>query len=192
MNFLLNKYPNSINIDNKDYEINSDFRTCLKIIICFEDKELTNYEKFIISLKLFYKEIPENTEEAYKEMIKFLDVNEEEEKQDSKRVYSFTKDSLYIANAIRKTHNIDIETSEMHWWKFISLFMELDKDCFFNHLIYLRKQKQKGKLTEAEKEMYYSLGDVVKIEQDLNLDLEEQRELDNFFELLKGGEDESI
>lgn len=191
MNFLINKYPTTVEIDNIEYPINCDFRTCLKIMICFEDKELNNYEKIEVAMRLFYPKIPDNLSEANNKMFDFLNLGKEsteESSGSSERLYSFKKDSFYIMSGIQKTHRINLEIEDMHWWKFVSLFMEMSEDTFISQLIYLRKQYNKGKLTESEKEMYYSLGDIVEIEQDLGLDLEEQRKLDRFYDLLERNE----
>lgn len=182
-NILINKMPETVTVDGKEYDINYDFRSCLKIMIAYEDKELTDYEKILVALSLFYKDIPENTEEAVKEMINFLNMGEKIGTNISEaRSYSIQKDAQYIYSGIQKTHNIDLSTTDMHFWRFMNLFIELDEDCFFNQLIYLRKQKRKGKLTEHEKELYYSLGEVVELEDDLSI--EDREKLDKFYNLL--------
>lgn len=190
MNVLLDTFPTKIEVNNKTYNINSDFRNCLKIMLAFEDPELTLAEKFYIMCNLLYDdEIPEeDKEEAYKQAIKFLDCGEERKEDNSieengVRLYSFRKDAKYIYNAIKVTHKIDLETVEYtHWWKFVYMFLDLDKDCFFNQIIYLRRQKSKGKLTKEEKQIW------VEMRQILDLNYEEEQEESEFEILLKAGE----
>lgn len=164
MNVLVDKLPTSIEIDGKTYEINSDFRICLRIILMFEDPELVMPEKQILMLRLLYKEIPSNIDQASRMAIRFLNCGEilTEGTISENRLYSFEKDSKYIYSGIKQSHNIDLEQIEyMHWWKFALLFLDLREDCFFNKIIYLRSQKAKGKLTKEEKELYYSMKDIV-------------------------------
>ena len=164
MNVLIDKLPTSIEIDGNIFEINTDFRTCLKIILMFEDSELVMAEKQILMLRLLYKEIPSNIDQASKMAIRFLNCGEilTEGTTSENRLYSFEKDSQYIYSGIKQSHNIDLEQIEyLHWWKFALLFLDLREDCFFNKIIYLRSQKAKGKLTKEEKELYYSLKEIV-------------------------------
>lgn len=186
MNFLINKFPTTVEIDGEEVAINYDFRNCLKIILAFEDENLTDYEKVIVALSLFYKEIPKNIISAEEKMIEFLNMGEKDKTSENEyRTYSLEKDAKYIYSGIQKTHNIDLNSEEdMHFWKFMNLFMELDENCFFNQLVYLRKQKQKGKLTDYEKELYFSLGDVVEIKEKV-LDKDSTEKLNKFYDLLE-------
>lgn len=189
MNVLLDTFPTKIEINNRIYKVDSDFRNCLKIILAFEDPELTLMEKTYIMCNLLYDdEIPEeDQEEACKQAIKFLDCGEEHKedmsmKEEGTRLYSFKKDAKYIYNAIKLTHKIDLESIEyMHWWKFVYMFLDLDKDCFFNQIIYLRRQMSKGKLTKEEKRIWVEMRPI------LDLNYEEEREESEFEILLKSG-----
>lgn len=166
MNILTEALPTFVEIDNKIYELNTDFRTCLKIIIAFEDPSLVMHEKQILMLSLLYKTIPDNIEKACEMAIKFLDCGEkglESTPNDNiGRLYSFEKDGRFIYTAIKQSHHVDLEQIEyLHWWKFIYLFLDINESCFFNKLIYLRKQKKLGKLTKEEREMYYSMKEII-------------------------------
>lgn len=189
MNVLLDTFPNKIEVNNKIYEIDSDFRNCLKIMLAFEDPELSLMEKNYIMCDLLYNEkIREgDEEEACKQAVKFLDCgegkNDNESMEDNGvRLYSFKKDAKYIYNAIKVTHKIDLETIEyMHWWKFVYMFLDLDKDCFFNQIVYLRRQMSKGKLTKEEKQIWVEMRKI------LDLNYEEEQDESEFEILLKSG-----
>jgi hypothetical protein len=186
MNALINTFPTKVKVDDIEYELNTNFRNCLDIILAFEDNELTQYEKVEVMLSLLYKDknIPNNIEKAIELAIKFLDCGEATNGkiQDgiNARTYSFEKDAKYIYSAIKQTHNIDLESVEyLHWWKFVYMFMDLDKECFFNQLVYLRQQKAKGKLTKEEKQYYISIREIV----DLDYTEELSEEEDEFMRL---------
>ena len=184
MNALLNKFPTKIRIDNTDYEVNSDYRNCLKIILAFEDEELTIEEQYYIMLNLLYKEMPENIELAIEKAILFLNCGEEYEALESKRTYSFNKDSKYIYSAMNQTHNIDLESIEyLHWWKFVFLFMDVDKDCTFSYITSLRYKKNNGKLDSFDKKIWIEMGEIV----DLDYSNEDEEESE-FMRLLNGGD----
>lgn len=155
MNFLLDKLPQAVVIDDKAVPVNTDFRTCLRIIQALEDERLMEHEKLTVLITLLYPEPPENTALAIEQGLKFLNLGEDmnASKTHQAAVYSLNKDSSYIYTAFKSTFNIDLNTVEnLHWWKFRSLFADLGRDCFFNTLISLRSRKQTGKLTDSEKE----------------------------------------
>lgn len=187
-NILVSKFPEAIKIDNKIYEINSDFRTCLKIMLAFEDDELTLNEKCDIMIQLLYKEMPENIELAVQKGIKFLDCGDSLVKKDTedKRVYSFSKDSKFIYSALKQTHNEDLNSKELHWWQFVFLFMDVNKDCMFSQLVSLRQKKNSGKLTQEERKLYYSLREITDL--DYIPEDEEEEEVDEFMLAWNGGD----
>lgn len=196
MNILTDEFPTKIRIKEEIYNINTDFRNCLNIMLAYEDKNLTLEEKTEIMLELLYgKEVleldRESIEIAIKKAIFFLDCGEVEDiqNQNSKRTYSFSKDAKYIYSSIKQSYpGIDIKKIQyMHWWEFVYLFLGLNKDSFFSHMICLRDKKNKGKLTKEEKELYINMIDILELEQESNYTEEEQKQVDKFMNLLNGG-----
>lgn len=166
MNALLNKFPTKIKIDDVDYEINSDYRNCLRIILAFEDEDLTIEEQYYIMLNLLYKKIPTNMELAIQKAILFLNCGEKQSGLETgKRTYSFNKDARYIYSAVSQTHDIDLENIEyLHWWKFVFLFMDVDKDCTFSYITSLRYKKNNGKLDKYDKKVWIEMREVVDLD----------------------------
>lgn len=170
MNILTEKLPTKIRVNRKVYDINYDYKTAIKTLMAFEDDELTQSEKCYILLNNIYKEkVPKEDElEAISKGIKFLNLGEdsEDDKQNQKpRIYSFNKDATYIYSGINQTHKIDLEADEnLHFWKFMSLFMDMSPDCMFGELVYYRTRKQEGKLTKEEKQQYEKIKDLVELE----------------------------
>lgn len=188
MNILTSPLPTKIKIGDRLYDINYDYRTIIKILLAFEDDNLTEYEKITIMLKNLYKEeiLDDELEEAIEKAIKFIDLGEDytkKTKERTERIYSFTKDASYIFSGINSTHNIDLEKmSDMHWWKFMSFFMDMNNECTFATLVYYRKRKLEGKLTKEEKEEYRKIKDIVEL--DTKEILEEDYERKEFFKEL--------
>ncbi len=170
MNILTQKLPTKIKVNDNIYDINYDYRTILNIILAFEDEDLLYEEQLYVLIKSLYKEeIPEfDLEKAVIKGIKFIDCGEEQKEENKikkPRVYSFSKDGNYVFSGINQTHHIDIEEKEtLHWWKFMSLFMDMSTDCMFGELMYYRTRKQEGKLTEEEKKNYKKIKDIVELE----------------------------
>ncbi len=170
MNILTTPLPKKIKIKNRVYDIRYDYRTIINILLAFEDEELTYNEKIYVMIKnLYVDNIPdEDYEEACLKAIKFIDLNREETStpKDSKRIYSFTKDGNYIFTGINSTHHIDLEKEEnLHWWKFMAMFMDMNSDCMFGEITYYRKRKLEGKLTKEEKKNYEKIKDMIDLEE---------------------------
>lgn len=189
-NILVEQLPTAVEIDSKEYAINSNFRDCLKVILAFEDPELTNFEKQVVMLSMMYPKMPENRQAAIDQAVKFLDggkenSEEKEEVQESPRVYSFAKDANFIFAAFKQTHGIDLaDTEYMHWWKFLALFMDLGQDTTFCNLVSLRNRVKTGKATKEEREAAHEMGDAFEIPEIDTRTLEEKEQEEEFMRLL--------
>ena len=184
MNVLVNKLPTKIKVDGQIYEINADFRNCIKIMLAYEDDSLTQLEKHLIMLELLYKEVPPNLEQAVEKGVKFLNCGGEISKEESSRLYSFKKDANYIYSAVSKAGGIDLETVNFfHWWKFCFYFLEISPDSTIANIMNLRQKAQSGKLTKEEKTEY------IKARKILDLDYEEEPEESKFMQIFNSGGD---
>lgn len=171
MNILTSPLPKKIKVNGTIYDIRYDYRTVINTLLAFEDNELSHEEKLYIMVKNIYiNEIPENDfEEACLKAIKFIDLgakNTNTSNNQDKRIYSFTKDGNYIFSGINSTHHIDLEKEpNLHWWKFMSMFMDMGTECMFGEITYYRKRKLEGKLTKEEKKVYEKIKDIIDLEE---------------------------
>lgn len=187
MNILVDQLPTEVEIEGQEYEIDTDFRTALRIILAFEDNELAPVEKQVILLNNLFPIAPGDVSLAYQAGIRFLNMGDEsqEEEDDSPRVYSFSKDANLIFAAFRQTHGIDLSNTEyMHWWKFMALFMDLGSDTAFCNLVGLRKRVKTGKATKEEKQAAHEMGDLFDLPEIDNRTLEEKEQEAKFLNLL--------
>ena len=185
MNILVDELPEYLEIDGKDYRINSDFRTCLLIIMAFEDNDLTMQEKqFILISNLFPDDFPSNQEQAVQAALQFLNgtsgSTDEAEERNSPRLYSFSHDANFIFAAFKQTHGIDLQTDKMHWWKFLALFMDLGAETTFCSLVSLRKRIKSGKASKEEKAAAREMGEAFNVPE-LDTRTLEEKELERKF-----------
>ena len=168
MDILTQDLPTKIKVNNNIYDINYDYRTIILTIQAMEDSELTDYEKMIITVANIYKQpVPsEDFNEAYKKAVKFIDLGKEENNNKTDiRLYSFKKDANYIFSGINATHYVDLSKEKnLHWWKFMAMFMDMKTECMFGELVYYRKRKAEGKLTKEEKKQYNKIKDLVDLD----------------------------
>ena len=175
---MIGLLPKSLEIDGKQYEINSDFRVALLIFEAYNDTELSDYEKSIICLKCLYKEMPQNLEIALQKAVWFLDGGDmPKSKQTSKQLIDWEQDQSIIFPAVNKVAGYETRTSNyIHWWTFIGFFNEID-DGLFSQVMNIRTKKAKGKKLEKwEQEFYKEHKELIEIKHKLTA--EEQEEID--------------
>lgn len=171
--FLIEQFPDAIEIDGEVYAVNTDFRIGLQIMADFENPEFDQDEKAYLMLNRLYPDLPENKgvefyQEALGKATKFLNAGDEtgQETEGKPRLYSFDKDARLIYSAFSQTHGVDLQTADMHWWRFIALFMDLGADTAFDSMVNLRKRYHEGKLNDEEKKLVARLGNDFLLEQE--------------------------
>lgn len=155
---MIGSLPTKLNVDGADYPVRSDYRVGLVIFQAFDDPELLPEEKAKVMLECLYEEIPENTEEAYKKAVWFLDGGPAvmpEDKVPEKKVFDWEQDEQMIFSALNKVAGREIRTDEyMHLWTFLGLFSEIGEGLL-SSVMHIRSKKNKGrKLEKHEREFY--------------------------------------
>lgn len=174
MNILTDALPKTVDVNGKRVPIRTDFRDCLRVILAFEDNNLTQNEKYIIMLSNLYPTIPQNIPAAIRAAGIFLDGGHEPKESDGVRLYSFTKDANFIFAAFKQTHGIDLQRESLHWWQFMALFMDLGSDTTFCNLTSLRKRVKSGKATKEEIRAAREMGDAFDVPEVDDRTLEER------------------
>lgn len=182
-NVILDRLPDNY----KGYLIRTDFRIGMQIISCLKDEELTQEERYSISLNLLYgNSVPQDTKLAFKGLMWFLNLGEEDDeiiKSNSKQkdIMDFEIDSSRIYSGFMSVLGIDLSKEKMHWFKFRYLLLELIK-CHLSNVIEIRTQdtkdmspKQKTELNRLKK--LYSINK--------KEELERQKEIKQFLDSLE-------
>lgn len=188
MNILLDGLPTAIEVAGEVCEINADYRTALRIITAFEAPELTGSEKAAVLVSQLYKQPPGDYQAAVSQGVKFLDCGDSTGGGDGgsgERTYSFAHDARYIYAAVDRVLGGRLNRGGfVHWWEFVTAFMELPEDCMMSRILYLRTQRSKGKLTKEERQQWAQMRDVLELP--VELTAEEQQVEAEFMRLLKG------
>jgi hypothetical protein len=185
MNILVDEFPKSVDINGVEYSLNTDFRTCVRIILAFEDDSLTSQEKQMIMLENMYNKIPDDVEVAIERAAEFLNGGEISSNLDSPmRLYSFAKDANLIFAAFKQTHNVDLEKERIHWWKFLALFMDLGGETTFCNLVSLRKRLKTGQASREEHRVAREIGDMIEIPEPDTRTSEEKLREEEFMRLI--------
>lgn len=187
MNVLLDAFPTRIHVAGEEIPIDGDFRTAIRILLAFDDPELAEAEKRAVACGLLYERPPRDMAEGYRQLIRFLNCGKDVDGKGGGNgaPYSWEHDAGYIYTAIRQGYGIDLETTQfLHWWKFMSMFLDLG-ECFFSRILYYRAQRRAGKLTAEEQRVVAGMLDVIDLP--VRLSAKEQAELEEFERALDGG-----
>lgn len=132
MNILTDRLPESVEIDGKEYAVHTDFRNWIQFEILLSGG--MDEAKFMKMLDLCYIDLPPSLSNAIQSMFWFYSGGKKEEKKSvpasekKRQIYSFEFDAEYIYAAFFTQYKIDLQTADLHWWQFKSLFKSLDDD----------------------------------------------------------------
>lgn len=195
MNILIDLLPTKIEIDSKEYEINSNFRTSILFELLMQDKSIENENKIPMALQLYYPVIPKNINEAIEKMLWFYRCGKDirKSKGNGKRksvtqVYSFEHDNEYIYAAFMDQYNIDLQDIEyLHWWKFKAMFNGLKEDNQIKRIMGYRSMDL-SKIKDKEQKAYYK-----KMQRlyEIPISKDEKEKIDEINQILLNGGDVS-
>lgn len=148
--------PTSLEIQGVEYEIRSDYRAILDICIALSDPELTDQDKAIVALQIFYpnyKEIPRDAlQEALERCYWFINGGTDNVGQKGPRLMDWEQDFQYIAAPINRVIGQEIRAMKyLHWWSFLSAYMEIG-ECTFAQIVAIRDKQKRGKRLEKHEQ----------------------------------------
>ena len=185
-NILLDAFP-----DNwKGCKINTDFRIGIMICLASSDAELSETDKAnVIMNLLFDDEIPDEMEIA--ECVDwFLNgwTHDRHSKGSGVSVMDFDSDDGRIYTAFLSQYGIDLNTAEMHFWRFMHLLTNLE-ECAFTRVIDIRAKKIDGKMSKEERKYYTDAKRIYAINKDEEKSIEqkiaEQEVTDEFLSFIQ-------
>lgn len=195
MNLLIDLLPNSVTVDDMEYEINSDFRTSMLFELLTQDSSIRDNDKIRMALELYYPNIPKNVNEAIKQIIWFYrcgkDVTSPKGKGSGKRtsrIYSFEYDDDYIYAAFMDQYNIDLQDIEnLHWWKFKAMFLGLKENNKIVEIMGYRSMDL-SKIKDKEQKAHYKKMQKI---YEIPINQDEREKLDAIEKALLTGQDVS-
>lgn len=164
--------PRSLEINGKNYEIRSDFRVILDIFVGFEDKDLTDTEKWLVAVQILFidYDLIDDIETAMKKASWFINCGKKTIEKNIPKRFDWKQDFQYIVAPINKIHNgkcADIREEEyVHWWTFMGYFNEIGESTF-STIVGIREKIRKGKkLDKHEQEFYDESPELINFEMD--------------------------
>lgn len=182
--------PTSLVIGGVGYPIRTDFRAILDILQAMASDDYEEDEKKMIFFTIFFEDfaqIPvEQYEEAGKKAVEFIDMGMGDDKRKKPQTMNWAKDAPIIIPAINKVVGGEIRAMPyMHWWTFLSAYMEIG-ESLFSSVLNIRQKKAKGKkLEKYEQEFYKENRKLIDLTATEKRSAEEMDELRKLFGLSK-------
>lgn len=152
--------PDSLEVNGTTYPIDPEYRNILRILIAFEDPELSDAEKRYVCLYNLYLDFPtmpqSDLEAAYREAVQFIDHGAKSENNHAPRLMSWEQDAPLLFPAVNKVAEYEVRdpNKSLHWWTFLGFYMEI-KDSVFTTVLSLRQKRMRGeKLDKSEQQFW--------------------------------------
>ena len=155
--------PTSITIDGDNYPIRNqgDFRMVLDCFRCLQDIELTEQERILVALCIFYEDVAGveyvqevfNTDSklaaAVEEMYNFFNCGQESVgAARNHKLIDWEKDSQVIVSAINNVAKKEIRAETyIHWWTFMGYYLAIG-ECPLSTIVSIRDKIVRGKKLE--------------------------------------------
>lgn len=159
--------PKSVEINGEEFEIRYDYRVILEIFEAMNDAELSDEERGLAVLQMFYVDFEKLTdyETAVKKCMEFITCEKKQDtgKKKEPQLIDWAQDFQYIAGPINrvlgyeireKPYDIETNTGGVHWWTFVGAYSEIG-DCFFAQVVHIRAQKANGKPLDKQDRIFY-------------------------------------
>jgi hypothetical protein len=153
-------------VGGASYEIRSDYRAVLDICSALSDDELSDQDRALVALDIFYPGLenipPEDYNEAIRKCFWFINCGDGEQNKKSPKLVDWELDFKFIVSPVNRVVGKEIRSLEyMHWWSFIAAYYEIG-DCTFAQIVRIREKLAKGKaLDKQDREWYRRNRDIV-------------------------------
>lgn len=142
-NLLIDSLPDTVEVDGREFSINSDFRTSVLFELLIYDDEVKPENKVAQIFDLYFDGNPNvpRTKETIDAILAFYRCERRENRaakrlarrtdggSPARRIYDFEHDDAYIYAAFLSEYGIDLNSIEyLHWWKFSALFSALSDE----------------------------------------------------------------
>lgn len=154
---MIYNLPTKVNVGGKDYDVRTDYRVILEIFEAMNDEELSDTDRSLCCLVMFYIDFDKikdvNYQEAIEKMLWFINCGEEDDNTKRPKIMDWEQDYNIIIPPINKIAGFEVRAVEyLHWWTFMGLYQEIG-DCTFSQVVGIRSKQARGKkLDKSEQE----------------------------------------
>lgn len=141
--------PTEAEINGITYAIRSDFRDILGILVMMQDPEMTDQDKALAAMMIFFPDFDTIPAEDYEEAVRwcywFIDGGEEPDRKHGPRLMDWEQDYSLIIAPVNRVLGYEARGKEyVHWWTFLAAYKEIG-DCTFARVVGIRDKRRRGK-----------------------------------------------
>ena len=165
---MIQGLPTELEVNGRMEPIRWEYTAVLDIIAAMNDPELEDDEKTYVSLWILYENFDhfrsDDYEPAFDALLEFMNNGVSEQTSNTVQTVDFEQDYNLLIPAINKVAVKEIRNcDDIHWWTFLSWFMEIG-ECTYSTVLTIRTKRKKGKQLEKwEQEFYEANRDMVDI-----------------------------
>jgi len=190
-------YPEYVKVEDKKYKINTNFKVAIECNRIAQDETIGDMERGLAIIYTLFGEEGINTPEHYEKLLelakKYLLCGKEEDISNKELDMDYVQDYGYIWASFMSDYNgMDIDKTEIHWWKFNELMnglsnSEIGNCCVLNRIRNLRTfdvslikdEKERSKIIKAKNQVALK-----RKEKKVELTEEQQKSVDEFYKSL--------
>lgn len=164
MNILLDILPEEI----EGIPIRSDFRTMVQFELLMADPDVPQDARLPLAINLLYQQPIHDLQKAIDGLLWFYRCGVPLPKSGAggggkhERAYDFEQDAPDIYAAFMQAYGIDLNATDMHWWKFSALFGALPESCKIVKIMGYRTMDI-SKFKGEEKKIYQRMKDTYRL-----------------------------
>ena len=156
-------YPKYVEVSGKRYKINTDFRVAIECNRIAEDTTIGDLERSLAIIYTLFGDEGINAPNHYKRLLELAKMyllcgKEFDKETNEKPNMDYIEDYGYIwASFMSDFNGLDLDKTQMHWWKFMDLMnglsnSELGNCCVLNRIRNLRNYDLKNIKNAKERE----------------------------------------
>ena len=165
---MIQGLPTELEVNGRYEPIRWEYTAVLDIIAAMNDPDLEDDEKAFASLWILYENFEhfrnDDYDPAFEALITFMNNGVSEQVGSAVKTVDFEQDYNLLVPAINRVAGTEIRNhDDIHWWTFLSWFMEIG-ECTYSTVLTIRSKRKKGKQLEKwEQEFYEANRDMVDI-----------------------------
>ena len=154
------RYPECAEVKGIKYKINTDYRVALQCFEVIDDSSISDEERALAVVYLLFGDVPtENVEDFLRIAGTYLRCGEPETTPTTaERDIDFTADEKYIIASFMSDYQIDLPSTDMHFWQYIQLIQGLTEKSVMSRvreirnydLAELKDPKSRAKMIKAK------------------------------------------
>ena len=154
------RYPEYAEVNGIQYKINTDYRVALRCFEVIEDDSISDEERAYAVVYLLFGDVPEEHMEEFLRIAgMYLRCGEPENAPVSQeRDIDFSADEKYIIASFMSDYQIDLPSTDMHFWQYIQLLQGFTEKSVMSRvreirnydLSELKDPKSRAKMVKAK------------------------------------------